>query len=412
MSSTASNPTSAAAGPPPDRPPAGPPTPPTPAEGWRGNAALLAFGTFVVGTDAFVIAGVLPDIAHSLGLSLGAAGQLVTVFAIAYALGSPLLAAATAGWSRRAVLVTALVVFAVGNAATAVAPGYVTLLAARVLAAVGAALYTPNAATTAGALAGNRHRGRAFSIVNIGLTTSLVLGAPLGTVVGETYGWRATMWLVTILPLLVAPLLAVRLPRIRLAAGAGLRARLAPLGDRRVLGVLATTLVVFIGIYLPFQYISAVYGPAASQVPHGLAIVLLIFGVAATAGNLLAGRLADRYGAQRVVVAVAAALTVAFVLMPLTRGQFVAAAPFTLLIGWLSFSVLTPQQHRIVTLAPEAQAVTVSLNAAAVYVAVSLAGVLGAVGVDTGGATLLPVAAAVFTAAGTALAAAAGRRPA
>ncbi|MYR56798.1 MFS transporter, partial [Streptomyces sp. SID625] len=177
-------------------------------------------------------------------------------------------------------------------------------------------------------------------------------------------------------------------------------------------GVLAITLVLFIGIYLPFQYISAVYGPAAAQVPHGLAIVLLVFGVAATGGNLLAGRLADRYGARRVVLAVAAALTAVFALMPLTRGHFAAAAPFTLLIGWLSFSVLTPQQHRIAALAPDAQAVTVSLNAAALYVAVSLAGVLGAVGLDTIGATLLPVAAAAFTAAGTALAASAGGRSA
>ncbi|MYR55389.1 MFS transporter, partial [Streptomyces sp. SID625] len=223
MASTASNPPSAAAGPSPDRPPTESTDPSEPAAGWRGNAALLAFGTFVVGTDAFVVAGVLPDIARSLRLSLGAAGQLVTVFAIAYALGSPLLAALTAHWSRRTVLVTALVVFAAGNAATAVAPDYVTVLAARVVAALGAALYTPNAATTAGALAGDRHRGRAFSVVNIGLTSSLVLGAPLGTAVGESYGWRATMWLVTILPLLVAPLLVLRLPRVRLAVGAGLR---------------------------------------------------------------------------------------------------------------------------------------------------------------------------------------------
>lgn len=146
---------------------------------WRTHALVLAFGTFAVGTDAYVIAGVLPEIAQSLEISLAAAGQLVTVFAIGYAVSSPVLAALTGHWSRRTVLVTALVLFALGNVATALAPSYAAVLAARLLAAAGAAIYTPNAAATAAALAGEKKRGQAFSIVNVGLSSSLVLGAPL-----------------------------------------------------------------------------------------------------------------------------------------------------------------------------------------------------------------------------------------
>ncbi|KAA6215502.1 MFS transporter [Streptomyces albofaciens JCM 4342] len=372
---------------------------------------MLALGTFVVGTDAFVIAGVLPDIAADLHIGLGAAGQLVTTFAIGYALLSPLLAALTASWSRRTVLITALLVFALGNAATALAPTYPLALAARVVAAAGAALYTPNASATAAALAGDAARGRAFALVNTGLTSALVLGAPLGTAVGGAYGWRTTMWLVTVLPLLVVPLLAARLPRVRIDTPRGLRRRLAPLADRRVLYALAVTVIVFVGIYIPFEYISAVYAPVLGHGADGggtgagsggtdstlAAVLLLIFGVTGTAGNLVAGHLADRFGPRRVILGASLALTGVFALVPLSRQWLPAALVAVAVSGWVSFSVTTPQQHRIAALAPQAQAVVVSLNAAAIHLAVSLAGGLGGIGVETVGAARLPWLAAGFT---------------
>ncbi|MFB1043455.1 MFS transporter [Streptomyces chrestomyceticus] len=373
---------------------------------WRFHGAVLAAGTFVVGTDAFVIAGVLPGIAADLHVGRGAAGQLVTVFAIAYAVLSPLLAACTAGWSRRTVLITALAVFALGNAATALAPGYPAALAARVVAAAGAALYAPNASATAAALAGEAARGRAFALVNTGLTSALILGAPLGTAIGGAYGWRTTMWLVTVLPLLVVPLLAARLPRIRTGTPRGLRRRLAPLTDRGVLYTLVVTVVVFVGIYIPFEYLSAVYGPVLGHEGSGTgagggggptAVLLLVFGVTGTAGNLVAGRLADRFGPRRVVLGAALALTVIFGLVPLSREWLPAALLAVAVSGWVSFSVTTPQQHRIAALAPQAQSVAVSLNAAAVYLAVSLAGGLGGIGLESVGAARLPWLAAAFT---------------
>ncbi|MEV5594124.1 MFS transporter [Streptomyces sp. NPDC052496] len=382
----------------PPAPPDAATTPTAPgAADWRFHGAVLALGTFVVGTDAFVIAGVLPDIAADLHIGLGAAGQLVTVFAIAYAVLSPLLAALTAGWSRRTVLLTALVVFALGNAATALAPGYPSALAARVVAAAGAALYAPNASATAAALAGTASRGRAFALVNTGLTSALILGAPLGTAIGGAYGWRTTMWLVTVLPLLVVPLLAARLPRVHTDTPRGLRRRLAPLADRGVLYTLVVTVVVFVGIYIPFEYISAVYGPVLDHGEGGLtAVLLLVFGITGTAGNLVAGHLADRFGPRRVVLGAALALTVVFALVPLSREWLPAALVAVAVSGWVSFSVTTPQQHRIAALAPQAQSVAVSLNAAAIYLAVSLAGGLGGVGLETVGAARLPWLAAGF----------------
>ncbi|SPL98143.1 MFS transporter, DHA1 family [[Actinomadura] parvosata subsp. kistnae] len=153
--------------------------------GWRTHAAVLAFGTFAVGTDGFVVAGILPEIARSLDVSVAAAGQLVTVFSIAYAVLAPVLATLTAGWSRRVVLPAGLALFAVGNVITALAPSYALVLVSRAVAAGGASLYAATASATAAAIAGDERRGRAIAIVMLGLTSSLALGAPLGTAVGR-----------------------------------------------------------------------------------------------------------------------------------------------------------------------------------------------------------------------------------
>src|SRR5690606_8061514 len=180
---------------------------------WRSHAVVLATGTFAVGTDAFVIAGLLPSIAESLQVSVGRAGQLVTVFALAYAISAPLVGALAAGWPLRTTVLAALVVLGAGNALTALAPTYSLVLAGRVVAAVGAAL-----------------------------------------------GWRVTLWLVAGLSAVAGAVVAVRLPLLRRAA-APAGPRFAPLFDRRVRGVLACTFVAFLGIFVPYTYFSAAYEP-------------------------------------------------------------------------------------------------------------------------------------------------------
>lgn len=368
-----------------------------PRQHWRGHAATLALGTFAVGTDAFVIAGLLPDIGSSLHVSVGAAGQLVSVFSLAYAVLSPPLAALTGRWSRRTVLIVALLVFAVGNVVTALAPDYALVLASRVVAAAGAAMFTPNAGATAATLAGPRHRGRAIAIVTVGLTTSLALGAPLGTLIGDALGWQAAMWYVTALALLVVPVVALRLPDIRVGPGGGLRQRLAPLADRRVAGVLAGTLLAFIGIYLPYTYIVEVFRPAIGGDGSRVALLLLVFGLAGTAGNLVAGRLADRRGPRKVVVAATLLLAAVFLLMTVSHTSYAVAIALVALGGIASWSVTAPQQQRIIGLAaPGAESLGVSLNAAVVYLAISLSSVIGAGVLDSPAPTHLTTVAAGF----------------
>lgn len=375
---------------------------------WLGRVLALALGTFVVGTDAFVIAGLLPDISSSLDISTGAAGQLVSVFSLAYALLSPALAALTSRWSRRTTLVTALLVFAAGNAATALAPGYALILVSRVVAAAGAAMFTPGAGATAAALAGARHRGRAIAVVASGLTASLVLGAPLGTVLGNALGWRSTMWAVAGLALLVAPVVAVRLTGAPAVPPIGLRRLLDPLTDRGVVGVLLVTLTAFTGIYLPYTYIGSVFEPAVED--DGTALLLLVFGLFGTAGNLAAGRFGDRKGPRTAVITATLLLTAVFTLMPVGRGVYVAAVLLVAVSGLGSWAVTAPQQQRIIGHgAAGSETLLIALNAAVLYLAVSLAGVLGAGVLHILGAAYVPLVAACFTATAATVTAVAGR---
>jgi MFS transporter, DHA1 family, inner membrane transport protein len=363
---------------------------------WRPHVAVLAFGAFAVGTDGFVVAGLLPAIAASYDVSVGAAGQLVTVFSIAYAVLAPILAVLTASWSRRTVLVAALVVFAVGNAVTALAPDYGLALWSRVIAAAGAAMFTATAAATAAALAGERERGRAISMVMLGVTSSLVLGAPLGTVIGGVLDWRATMWAITVLGLLAAPAIAFRLPTTAGGTAAGPRDYLTPLRDRRVVALLATTVVAFTGIYIPYTYVSEIFASATAGGEAMLAVLLLVYGVAGTSGNLAAGRLADRHGPARVIVAVTLVLAAGFALLPAATGTMAAAVVAILVVGTLSFAVTTPQQALVITLAGRGAGLVTSLYQSALYLAVSLSGAVGALGLDWWGADRLPYAASAL----------------
>ncbi|MER6993422.1 MFS transporter [Saccharopolyspora hirsuta] len=359
------------------------------------RVAVLALGTFAVGTDAFVVAGVLPEISTDLGVGIAQAGQLVTVFAIAYAVLSPILATLTGTWSRRAVLLTALAVFVLGNIATALAPSYAAVLATRVIAAAGASMFTPIAGAAAASLAPESQRARAISLVVLGLTVSTALGVPLGTLLGSVTSWRGTMWFVAALGAAAGVGVALLLPTIPAPPAAGLRERLAPLRNGKITAILLTTVAFFIGIFIVNTYISVIVKPATGDDGALLAVLLFLSGVAGTVGNLVSGGWTDRFGARRVIAVAMVLALVNCLLMPITAETMVGAVPAVLLFGLTAWSVTVPQQHRLIEAAPSATSLVISLNASGGYLGSSLAGVIGAAALEVS-PTALPLVAAVF----------------
>ncbi|GAA1966806.1 MFS transporter [Catenulispora subtropica] len=357
---------------------------------------VLALGTFAVGTDAFVLAGFLPDVAASLRASTSSAGQAVTVFAAAYALASPLVATATARLPRRALLVAALLVLAAANAASALAPGLPWLLASRVVAAAGAAAYTPTAGAVSASLVRPELRGRALAVVVGGLTVATALGVPLGDAVGAVMGWRAALGLVAALCLVTALAAGALMPKLPGAAPVALSARLAALRRPGVAAVLPLTVLGMAAAYTVYAYaVPALH--AVGVAGSGTAWMLGAYGLGAIAGNLVSGVAADRVGPARVLAAgytLMIATMAAFALLAATGTRApIAVALLAAVWGAASWCQTPPQQHRLITAAPAEAPLLMALNASSIYLGIGAGTAAGGLLVPQGAATMFTVAA-------------------
>jgi predicted MFS family arabinose efflux permease len=339
---------------------------------------VLALATFAIGTEAYVVAGILPAVARSFDVSIAAAGQLVTAYSFAYAVLTPVMAVLTAHWPRRRVLLAGLAVFIAGNILTATQTMFGLALFGRAVAGLGAAMVTPAAAATAVALVAPERRGLALAIVFAGLSGAVALGAPIGTLVGSAGDWRLTIWFVAGLGLLAAAGMLFLLPAVPPSPALTLRERLAPLGDARVVTTLAALLLVIFGAFLIYTYMSAVFDRATGGDSARLAALMSIWGVAATIGNLGAGSLADRLGNRLVINLAIALLALDFVLMPWSSAQFGGAAAAIALWGVCGWGFVLAQQHRLVGIAPALSPILLGLNMSALQLAISASGAAGA----------------------------------
>lgn len=377
--------------------------PQAPPAGTRGlgSTVVLALGTFAVGTDAFITAGFLPSMAHSLHVSTSAAGQSVTLFAAAYAILSPILATLTARLPRRALLTAALIVLALANLLSALAPDYPILLLSRVLAAAGAAGYTPNAGAVSAALVPPALRARALAVVIGGLTVATALGVPLGNVAAQWTSWRVALGGVAALAAVCAVCVGVAMPHLPGANRVPLRVRLAVLRRPGVLSVLPLTALGMSACYVAYAYSV----PALENVgvaSNGIVLMLFLYGLGAVAGNLLAGQLTDRVGAVRVLYVGYTTMALTFAALAWmsathTRSLVVLVGVLAFTWGASSWCQTPPQQHRLIAAAPQEAPLVVSLNSSGIYLGIGLGTVIGGVTLSSG-VTLIYILSAALSA--------------
>ncbi|MFD9905684.1 MFS transporter [Streptomyces sp. NPDC059063] len=366
---------------------------------------VLAAGMFAIGTDSFVIAGILPDAADSLGVSVGTAGWLLTAYAFTYAVLGPVMAALTARRSRRPLFLAGFAVFTAGNLVTAFVPDFGVALVGRALAGLGGAMVTPAAVAAAAALAPPERRGRAIATVMTGLSAATALGSPLGTAIGSVTGnWRLTMVFVSALGVLAAAAIALLLPTIPTPPAVPLRARVAPLADRRIGLTLLTTLLVYTGLYTVYSFIGESLDRATDGSGTTLAVLLLVWGLAATVGTLGSGGLIDRFGGRRIINTAIAVAAVDFALLPWTSAHLPSTVVALLVWGVCGWGLLAPQTHRLITAMPSAAPLLTGLASAMVYVGVSAAPLVGQAGMAWFGAHWLGAVGAVFITLGLATA--------
>jgi predicted MFS family arabinose efflux permease len=347
---------------------------------------MLALGMFALGTDSFVVAGVLPELARHFNVGVGAAGQMTTAYALSYAILAPLIAAVAAHVPRKRLLLGSLSIFVVANLLTAVAPTFWFALATRVLAGLGAAMFAPTATGTATMIVAPERRGFALSVIIAGLTFATALGSPIGTVIGGLGDWRYTMVFVAALATAAGMGVATLLHDVPLPPQISLRDRVAPLHDSRVALTLVTTLLGQTGNFIVYTYFAVIFDRVIGGSTAVLTLLLVLWGSAGTAMNLVAGRYIDRIGSRKVLVFMFTILIVNMALIPWASAWLVTGVLVIVVFGACGWGFQVPQQHRLVHLAPATAPVVLGLNTAGTYFGVSTAGVLGAAGLATVGA--------------------------
>ncbi|NNE54017.1 MAG: MFS transporter [Sulfitobacter sp.] len=331
----------------------------------------------MIGMGAFVIVGLLEPLGQEMHRGAASAGQLLTVYSVAYAVLSPLMVAMTGQVGRRRVLAAALTLFGLAALLSALAPNFLVLNIGRVIAAAGAGIFTPVAAAVAAALYPEAQRARVLASVFFGLTLSQVLGVPVGSWIAYTFGWRWAFWLVLALCLPCIGLIWIRVP-------AGLRFQPVSLQDlgqvirqgRTMLAVLFTGS--FLGsIYVLYTYIAPLLSQSMDYGRDGVTFVLLMFGLGAVCGNIMGGYLADRFGWKITLIGLCLSQIVLmpfFSALPLAGWLLAALSFFWAMTGW---GFMAGQQMRLIGIAGPQAPVVLALNAAAIYIGAAAGSALG-----------------------------------
>ncbi|WP_296737391.1 MFS transporter [Mesorhizobium sp.] len=348
----------------------------------------LTAGAFGIGVTEFVIMGLLLDVSADLGVSISAAGLLISGYALGVVVGAPLLGALTGRLPRKTLLLALMVVFTVGNFACALAPDYWTLMAARVLTAFAHASFFGVGSVVATGLVAPNRKASAIALMFTGLTVANILGVPFGTWLGQAYGWRSTFLAVTLVGVVAFAVIALLVPRDDPAPTGeeehNSEGTLAVLGRRPVLLGLLTTVLSWVGVFAAFTYLAPILTRVTGFSEAAVSPILLVFGGGLVAGNLLGGRLADKHLAPTVIGTLIALSAILF-LMTAAIHQPIAAIIAVGLLGAAAFATVAPLQMWVLEKARGAgQGLASSFNIAAFNLGNAIGAWLGGFVIDHG----------------------------
>lgn len=342
----------------------------------------LAVGAFGIGTTEFVAMGLLPQMAATFGVSIAGAGWLITAYALGVVVGAPTLTALTHSWPRKRVLTGLMGLFVVGHAATALAPTFHLLIGARFLSGLSHGAFFGASAVVARKIAPPGRQGQALALVFTGLTVANVVGVPLGTYVGQQLGWRLTFALVGIIGLVtIASILAI-VPEVETRTGS-LRSEFAAFRRRQVWWTLAITTVGFASMFTVLSYVSPLLTDVAGFSEGSVSWVLILFGLGATFGNVLGGRLAD-WRPYRTLAVGFVAQVVVFGAVYLLAESRVAVAVGVFLFAFTGFTMSAPIQTRGITAAGGGASMASAAMQAAFNVGNAMGAFLGGLAIDGG----------------------------
>ena len=337
---------------------------------------LFALVNLVIGTGAFVIAGILKPIADELRVSIPATGQAMTTYALATALLVPIALVLTAKLSRKRAMQLALTLFTLGNVVCALASTLPMLLAGRVLMGVGA-MFTPLAAGLAVTMVEPARRGKALALVFLGVSLAYVIGLPLGAWLGFKYGWHVPIIAIAAASFVALAAITVLVPKHITGPAANFDGLGLVMRSAEIRSTLLVTLLYFIAIFCVFSYIGPVQQALNPMSPEKLSLTLGLFGLSGVAGTLLGGWANDRFGALQTLSVQISILMTSMIVLPFTQGNYALTLTAFIVWGIAGFGMMAPQQSRLATASPANAPLLLSLNTSMLYFGTAAGAALG-----------------------------------
>ena len=342
----------------------------------------LTLSAFAIGTTEFVIVGLVPTIAQDLGVTLPSAGLLVSLYALGVAVGAPVLTALTGRWNRKLVLLSLMSLFIVGNLLAWLAPNYGSLITARILTGLAHGVFFSIGSTIATSLVPKEKEASAIAMMFTGLTVALVTGVPLGTFIGQTFGWRATFLTVATLGAIALIGSALLVPKnLKQSKPATLRQQLEVITHPRLLLVYAMTAIGYGGTFTAFTYLTPILEDVTGFASGMVSLLLLVYGVSVATGNIWGGKLADRLGPTSALYIIFGGLAAILFVLTFTAYNPIAAVITLLIWGAFAFGNVPGLQVYVVQLAerytPHSVDVASGLNIAAFNIGIAVGAWLG-----------------------------------
>ncbi len=343
---------------------------------------ILAIISFLVGTSEFVISGILDMLANDVGVSLAAAGQLITVYSLAYAIGTPILIAVTARMDRKKLMLWALSLFFIGNLITVLTSGYALLLGARIILAISTGVFMVVALTVAAKLARPGKQGSAIATVLLGFNLALILGVPLGRIIAGSYDWKIIFSGIGLLSLLAMIVLMLMIPKSEGEAPVPIRQQLALLKNPRISIALSVGFFWIFGYMILYTYITPFLLTVTGMSERMVSIGLFAFGLASLLGSQVGGYGVDKWGIPRTMIG--SLIFHSGILFLLTALSHSTLFVLPLLMLWSFFAWFTGpvQMGNLISMAPQASGIILSLNNSIVQLGMAVGAVVGGVIVE------------------------------
>ncbi|NOI74093.1 MFS transporter [Vibrio coralliilyticus] len=337
----------------------------------------LTLSAFAIGTTEFVIVGLIPTMANDLAVSLPSAGLLVSLYALGVAIGAPVITALTGNWPRKKVLLSVMSLFVLGNVLAWQAPSYETLIIARILTGLAHGVFFSIGSTVATGLVSKEKAASAIAIMFTGLTVALVTGVPLGTYIGQAFGWQATFLTVAILGVIALLGSALLIPaNLKQPPATKISSQLKVLTEPRLLLVYAITALGYGGTFTAFTYLAPILENVSGFSSGTIGLIMLVYGVSVAIGNIWGGKMADKLGPVKALTAIFIGLAMILFVFNLAAYHPVSAVITILIWGAFAFGNVPGLQVYVVNLAekhtPDAVDVASGLNIAAFNVGIAL----------------------------------------